>query len=82
MHIPESLQDLADSEAVQFLKKPKTITRICAGVRPSCGPTAPRGDRTQALSPLRPSAEGAGGRKGLEAGKESRRELMAQIAFY
>ncbi|XP_023505794.1 synaptogyrin-4 isoform X1 [Equus caballus] len=32
MHIPESLQDLADSEAVQFLKKPKTITRICAGI--------------------------------------------------
>ncbi|XP_008682728.1 synaptogyrin-4 [Ursus maritimus] len=32
MHIPESLQDLADSEAVQFLKRPKTITRIIAGV--------------------------------------------------
>ncbi|XP_014707685.3 synaptogyrin-4 [Equus asinus] len=32
MHIPESLQDLADSEAVQFLKRPKTITRICAGI--------------------------------------------------
>ncbi|XP_003997745.3 synaptogyrin-4 isoform X2 [Felis catus] len=32
MHIPESLQDLADSEAVQFLKRPKTITRIFAGV--------------------------------------------------
>lgn len=41
MHIPESLQDLADSEAVQFLKRPKTILRIFAGVRPSCGPTAP-----------------------------------------
>uniref|UniRef100_A0A8C9KA14 Uncharacterized protein n=1 Tax=Panthera tigris altaica TaxID=74533 RepID=A0A8C9KA14_PANTA len=40
MHIPESLQDLADSEAVQFLKRPKTITRIFAGVRPSCGPTS------------------------------------------
>ena len=40
MHIPESLQDLADSEAVQFLKRPKTITRIFAGVRPSCGPAA------------------------------------------
>uniref|UniRef100_A0A452R5V0 Synaptogyrin 4 n=1 Tax=Ursus americanus TaxID=9643 RepID=A0A452R5V0_URSAM len=36
MHIPESLQDLADSEAVQFLKRPKTITRIIAGVRSSC----------------------------------------------
>ncbi|NP_001039901.1 synaptogyrin-4 [Bos taurus] len=32
MHIPESLQDLADSEAVQFLKRPKAITRIFAGV--------------------------------------------------
>ncbi|KAF6289167.1 synaptogyrin 4 [Rhinolophus ferrumequinum] len=32
MHIPESLQDLADSEAVQFLKRPKTILRIFAGV--------------------------------------------------
>ncbi|XP_016061489.1 PREDICTED: synaptogyrin-4 [Miniopterus natalensis] len=32
MHIPESLQDLADSEAVQFLKRPKTITRIFAGI--------------------------------------------------
>ncbi|XP_012609804.1 synaptogyrin-4 [Microcebus murinus] len=32
MHIPESLQDLADSEAVQFLRRPKTITRIFAGV--------------------------------------------------
>ncbi|XP_072822826.1 synaptogyrin-4 isoform X3 [Vicugna pacos] len=32
MHIPESLQDLADSEAVQFLKRLKTITRIFAGV--------------------------------------------------
>ncbi|KAF0872329.1 SNG4 protein, partial [Crocuta crocuta] len=32
MHIPESLQDLANSEAVQFLKRPKTITRIFAGV--------------------------------------------------
>ncbi|XP_058385723.1 synaptogyrin-4 [Diceros bicornis minor] len=32
MHIPESLQDLADSEAVQFLKRPKTIARILAGV--------------------------------------------------
>lgn len=40
MHIPESLQDLADSEAVQFLKRPKTILRIFAGVRPSCGLTA------------------------------------------
>lgn len=38
MHIPESLQDLADSEAVQFLKRPKTILRIFAGVRSSCGP--------------------------------------------
>ncbi|XP_076987397.1 synaptogyrin-4 isoform X3 [Tamandua tetradactyla] len=28
MHVPESLQDLADSEAVQFLKKPKTMARV------------------------------------------------------
>lgn len=41
MHIPESLQDLADSEAVQFLKRPKTILRIFAGVRSSCGPATP-----------------------------------------
>lgn len=34
MHIPDSLQDLADSEAVQFLKRPKTVTRIFAGVSP------------------------------------------------
>ncbi|XP_049643509.1 synaptogyrin-4 [Suncus etruscus] len=32
MHIPESLQDLANSETVQFLKKPKTVGRIIAGV--------------------------------------------------
>ncbi|XP_062947773.1 synaptogyrin-4 isoform X1 [Cynocephalus volans] len=32
MRIPESLQDLANSEAVQFLKRPKTIARIFAGV--------------------------------------------------
>ncbi|XP_004597076.2 synaptogyrin-4 [Ochotona princeps] len=32
MHIPESLQDLADSEAVRFLKRPKTIVRLLAGV--------------------------------------------------
>ncbi|XP_054567088.1 synaptogyrin-4 isoform X2 [Eptesicus fuscus] len=32
MHIPESLQDLADSDAVQFLKRPKTVTRIFAGI--------------------------------------------------
>ncbi|KAF6079584.1 synaptogyrin 4 [Phyllostomus discolor] len=32
MHIPESLQDLADSEAVRFLKRPKTVGRIFAGV--------------------------------------------------
>ncbi|KAF3814790.1 synaptogyrin-4 isoform X2 [Mirounga angustirostris] len=32
MHIPESLQDLADGEAVQFLKRPKTIIRIIGGV--------------------------------------------------
>nr|XP_025870020.1 synaptogyrin-4 [Vulpes vulpes] len=41
MHIPESLQDLADSEAVQFMKRPKTITRIFAGVRPSYGADCP-----------------------------------------
>ncbi|XP_004451192.1 synaptogyrin-4 [Dasypus novemcinctus] len=32
MQVPESLQDLADSEAVQFLKKPKTVARILAAV--------------------------------------------------
>ncbi|XP_027632244.1 synaptogyrin-4 isoform X2 [Tupaia chinensis] len=32
MHIPESLQELADSEAVQFLKRPKTVARIFTGV--------------------------------------------------
>ncbi|KAM6224921.1 synaptogyrin-4 [Rhynchocyon petersi] len=32
MHVPESLQDLADSEAVQFLKRPKTVGRILAGI--------------------------------------------------
>lgn len=45
MHIPESLQDLADSEAVQFLKRPKTITRLFAGVRPSCGSPRVTGNR-------------------------------------
>ncbi|XP_031514949.1 synaptogyrin-4 isoform X3 [Papio anubis] len=32
MHIPESLQDLASSEAVQLLRRPKTITRVFEGV--------------------------------------------------
>uniref|UniRef100_A0A6I8NI43 Synaptogyrin 4 n=1 Tax=Ornithorhynchus anatinus TaxID=9258 RepID=A0A6I8NI43_ORNAN len=32
MHVPESLRDLAGSEAVQFLKKRKTVARIFAGV--------------------------------------------------
>ncbi|XP_053462697.1 synaptogyrin-4 [Nycticebus coucang] len=32
MHVPESLQDLADSEAVRFVRRPKTAARICAGV--------------------------------------------------
>nr|KAF6408168.1 synaptogyrin 4 [Molossus molossus] len=32
MHIPDSLQDLANSEVVQFLKRPKTVVRIFAGV--------------------------------------------------
>uniref|UniRef100_A0A7N4NN90 MARVEL domain-containing protein n=1 Tax=Sarcophilus harrisii TaxID=9305 RepID=A0A7N4NN90_SARHA len=32
MYVPESLHDLADSEVVQFVKKPKTISRIFAGV--------------------------------------------------
>nr|XP_021496033.1 synaptogyrin-4 isoform X2 [Meriones unguiculatus] len=32
MHFHESLQDLADSEAVRFLRKPKSISRICGGV--------------------------------------------------
>lgn len=36
MHLPESLQDLADSETVRFLKRPKSISRVCGGVRP-CG---------------------------------------------
>lgn len=63
MHIPESLQDLADSEAVQFLKRPKTITRIFAGVRPPCGPTAPwvTGNRRSLLSD---TAQGVGDRRG------------------
>ncbi|XP_012667969.1 synaptogyrin-4 [Otolemur garnettii] len=32
MHVPESLQDLANSEAVRFVRRPKTAARICAGV--------------------------------------------------
>ncbi|XP_049977166.1 synaptogyrin-4 isoform X1 [Alexandromys fortis] len=32
MHLPESLQDLADSETVRFLKRPKSISRVCGGV--------------------------------------------------
>ncbi|EAW52339.1 synaptogyrin 4 [Homo sapiens] len=32
MHIPKSLQELANSEAVQFLRRPKTITRVFEGV--------------------------------------------------
>ncbi|XP_007536321.1 synaptogyrin-4 [Erinaceus europaeus] len=32
MHIPDSLQDLADNEVVQFLKKRKTVGRIFSGV--------------------------------------------------
>ncbi|XP_038609084.1 synaptogyrin-4 [Tachyglossus aculeatus] len=32
MHVPESLRDLAGSEAVQFLSKRKTVARIFAGV--------------------------------------------------
>nr|XP_012301942.1 synaptogyrin-4 [Aotus nancymaae] len=32
MHIPESLQDLANSKAVHFLKRPKTIIRVFEGV--------------------------------------------------
>ncbi|XP_037676004.1 synaptogyrin-4 [Choloepus didactylus] len=32
MHVPESLQNLANSEVVQFLKKPKTMARILAAV--------------------------------------------------
>jgi hypothetical protein len=34
MRVPESLQDLAYSETVRFLRKPKSVTRILAGVRP------------------------------------------------
>nr|XP_020040404.1 synaptogyrin-4 isoform X2 [Castor canadensis] len=32
MRVPESLQDLAYSETVRFLRKPKSVTRILAGV--------------------------------------------------
>uniref|UniRef100_A0A8C5K5T5 Synaptogyrin n=1 Tax=Jaculus jaculus TaxID=51337 RepID=A0A8C5K5T5_JACJA len=32
MRLPDSLQDLADSEAVRFLRRPKSILRIFAGV--------------------------------------------------
>ncbi|XP_003465585.1 synaptogyrin-4 [Cavia porcellus] len=32
MHLPPSLQDLTNSEAVRFLRRPKSITRILAGV--------------------------------------------------
>ncbi|XP_074075926.1 synaptogyrin-4 [Macrotis lagotis] len=32
MYMPETLHDLADSEVIQFVKKPKTISRIFAGV--------------------------------------------------
>ncbi|KAI5256938.1 synaptogyrin-4 [Manis pentadactyla] len=32
MRVPESLQDLADREVVQFLKRPKTVARIFGGV--------------------------------------------------
>lgn len=66
MHIPESLQDLADSEAVQFLKRPKTITRIIAGVRSSCSPTAPwvTGNRSSHLSDT--MWRESGGRKQLD----------------
>ncbi|XP_020859318.1 synaptogyrin-4 [Phascolarctos cinereus] len=32
MYVPDSLHDLADSEVVQFVKKPKTVSRIFAGV--------------------------------------------------
>uniref|UniRef100_A0ABK0LE17 Synaptogyrin 4 n=1 Tax=Rattus norvegicus TaxID=10116 RepID=A0ABK0LE17_RAT len=32
MHLPESLQDLADSETVRFLRRPKSVSRIFGGV--------------------------------------------------
>ncbi|XP_051005396.1 synaptogyrin-4 isoform X2 [Acomys russatus] len=32
MRLPESLQDLTDSETVRFLRRPKSISRICGGV--------------------------------------------------
>lgn len=66
MHIPESLQDLASSEAVQFLRRPKTITRVFEGVRPSRGLTMPLGDRSQELSTPRQCRRWGGGRAGKE----------------
>lgn len=71
MHIPESLQDLANSEAVQFLKRPKTITRIFAGVRPSRGdPTAPRVTGHSVVG------AGVGGKEAARWGQQSKRQLV------
>lgn len=47
MRIPESLQDLANREVVQFLKRPKTVARIFGGVRPFPGPNYPISDRNR-----------------------------------
>ncbi|XP_012883288.1 PREDICTED: synaptogyrin-4 isoform X2 [Dipodomys ordii] len=32
MHLPDSLQDLAYSDAVRFLRRPRSISRILAGI--------------------------------------------------
>lgn len=66
MRIPESLQDLADSEAVRFLKRPKTVGRIFAGVRPSRGRPPPGGQGGGAG----PSVQGAQGVGTGRAGKK------------
>lgn len=82
MHIPESLQDLADSEAVRFLKRPKTVGRIFAGVRPCCGPAAPwgTGERGPGLSDTR--CTGSGGQEGARRAKGSKRELIMEVTLY
>lgn len=77
MHIPDSLQDLANSEAVQFLKRPKTVVRIFAGVRPSCGPAAPwvTGGR-------RPHRSDTVCREwGPRRGQAGERELITEVTF-
>lgn len=82
MHIPESLQDLASSEAVQLLRRPKTITRVFEGVRPSRGPTMPLGDRSQELSTPRQCGRWEGGRQGRgQTGRQGNREQMLTPPF-